>query len=171
MRSTLITAAFVVLSTACAKKTEKHNDLDLMRARARQAAMEELAKNFRRVHFEFDSSLITLGTRDALARNVEIMNRFPEVSVEIEGHCDERGSVEYNLALGQRRAEAIHRYMVTAGVDASRVKTISYGEEIPMSVAHDVNRRAEFRLTVAEHPYVEGTVANVDFSELTIAEH
>lgn len=164
MPKILLAAAFIVISIGCAKKVEKRNDLDRLRAQARFVAMQELHKNFERVNFEYDSSLITPETRDALAANVQIMNRFPEVSVEVEGHCDARGSTEYNLALGERRAHAIRRYMVTAGVDPSRVETISYGEERPLAegstgIAYRENRRAEFRLRVNAHPYVQGTVA------------
>jgi peptidoglycan-associated lipoprotein len=166
MNYRLYVAAFALISTACAKKTENRPDADLARANARYVAMDQIAKNFERVYFEFDSAILTKDSRDALADNVQIMNRFPELVVEVEGHCDDRGSVEYNLALGERRAFAIKRYMVTAGLPEDRISTISYGEERPLLIgdngpAHQMNRRAEFRLTV-EEPNVKGSVADAD---------
>ena len=113
----------LLLAAACATPTVKAPVPSPIDAHfvARQRAMARMAKNFERVHFEFDSSRITLQTRDALFANVELMRAFPEISLEIEGHCDEVGSVEYNLALGERRAAAIKRYMVAAGVASGRV--------------------------------------------------
>jgi peptidoglycan-associated lipoprotein len=149
--------AFSALSLAACSSTKQialkePGDPDA-RWLARQAAVEEMMKNFRRVHFEFDSAQITPETRDALAANVDIMRRFDELLLEVEGHCDEQGSTEYNLALGERRANAIRKYMQTAGVDAKRISTISYGEEEPLvagsdEAAYSQNRRAEFRVRV-----------------------
>lgn len=130
---------------------------------ADRAAAAELVRNFQRVHFEFDSALITKDSADALAKNVGIMRRHPKLDVEVEGHCDETGSVEYNLALGQRRADSIQKYMVSAGLDGTRVRTISYGEEIPVSFgpeAHAKNRRAEFRVNLKKHPLVGDSIAS-----------
>jgi peptidoglycan-associated lipoprotein len=170
-------AAFAMISTACAtsKTTNEPADPDLARAAARFVAMQKLAKNFERVYFEFDSALLTKQSRDALAENVTIMNQFPELAVEVEGHCDDRGSVEYNLALGERRAFAIQRYMVTAGLPSDRINTISYGEERPLDMTDSVagyalNRRAEFRVTV-EEPSVKGTVATQSADDVTFADH
>lgn len=169
-------AAFALISMACAKKTpENRPDVGLAQNQARVVAMQELAKNFERVYFEFDSALLTRDSRDALADNVQIMNRFPEIKVEVEGHCDDRGSSEYNLALGERRAFAIRRYMVTAGLPENRIETISYGEEKPIEIgktplAHQMNRRAEFRVTV-EDPSVKGTTAQRDeLLDVTLAD-
>ena len=175
MNYRLSVAAFALISMACAKKIDTRKDQDLSRAQARFVAMEQLKKNFERVYFEFDSALLTKDSRDALADNVQIMNRFPELAVEVEGHCDDRGSIEYNLALGERRAYAIKRYMVTAGLPDDRISTISYGEERPIELAqtgpaHQMNRRAEFRLTV-EDPNVKGTVADRDLLiDVTLAD-
>lgn len=130
---------------------------------ADRAAAAELVRNFQRVHFEFDSSSITKDSADALAKNVGIMRRHPNLDVEVEGHCDESGSVEYNLALGQRRADAIQKYMVSAGLADTRVRTISYGEEFPMFYGQNAdarNRRAEFRVNLKKHPMVGDSVAS-----------
>lgn len=103
-----------------------------------------------RIFFDFDQFTLTAEARDVLARNVEYMNANPSLNVLIEGHCDERGSDEYNLALGERRANAAKSYMVSLGVAPSRLSTVSLGEEMPLEVGHDEsawskNRRAEFK--------------------------
>lgn len=102
-----------------------------------------------RVHFAFDSYVLTAQARKTLAQNARVMKALSGLKVRIEGHCDERGSDEYNLALGERRAQAAVNYMATLGVAASRMSTISYGEEKPLDPGHgegswDKNRRAEF---------------------------
>jgi peptidoglycan-associated lipoprotein len=80
------------------------------------------------------------------------MSEYPTLEFGLEGHCDERGTNEYNLALGERRANAAKDYLVSLGVDSSRVRTISYGEEKPFCMTHDescwqLNRRGHFVLT------------------------
>ncbi len=81
-----------------------------------------------------------------------VLREYADLTLRIEGHCDERGSNEYNLALGQRRAEAVRRYLLSYGLDASRFNTISYGEERPLvrassEDAWSQNRRSEFAVT------------------------
>lgn len=102
-----------------------------------------------RVHFDFDKSDIRPDAEEVLQRKVSVLREYPGVTLNIEGHCDERGSNEYNLALGQRRAEAVRRYLMSYGIDQSRFGTISYGEERPVARASNEdawaqNRRAEF---------------------------
>jgi len=87
-----------------------------------------------RVFFEFDSSSLTADSRDVLTRQATWMRRFPAVSIRIEGHADERGTREYNLALGSRRANAVKNYLVALGVSDSQVDTISYGKERPAAL-------------------------------------
>ncbi len=87
-----------------------------------------------------------------LQRKVSVLREYPGIQLRLEGHCDERGSNEYNLALGQRRAESVRRYLMSYGIDASRFATISYGEERPLVDAQNEeawaqNRRAEFMVT------------------------
>lgn len=157
MKSLLAALTLSLAVSACAstKKVAEREPRDPSAAYfiARAAAIDAMKKNFARVHFGFDSTSITDASRSALAANVDIMLKFRDLGVEVEGHCDEVGSVEYNLALGQRRADAIRKYMVTAGIAGFRVRTISYGEEqlleeegTPESYAE--NRRAEFRITI-----------------------
>ncbi len=102
------------------------------------------------VYFDFDKSDLRQDTRDALNRNAEILLKSqPKTKIRIEGHCDERGSAEYNLALGERRATSALQYLITLGVKADRLSTVSYGKEKPAVQGHDEsawskNRRAEF---------------------------
>jgi peptidoglycan-associated lipoprotein len=99
------------------------------------------------VYFEFDSYVLLEEARQVLDLKVEFLRRYPKVTVTIEGHCDERGTSEYNLALGERRANSVWQYFVNSGVDPSRLSMISYGEERPIALSHDEaswarNRRA-----------------------------
>lgn len=84
------------------------------------------------VYFAYDSSDLNGEARDVLAANAEWLKENPRARTEIEGHCDERGTVEYNLALGSRRAKAAKDYLVSLGVSPGRLSTISYGEELPV---------------------------------------
>jgi peptidoglycan-associated lipoprotein len=100
-----------------------------------------------RVFFAFDRSDITPEAQETLARQADWLRRYPNVTVTIEGHCDERGTREYNLALGERRAQAAKNVLVAMGIPASRISTISYGKERPAVVgsteeAYAQNRRA-----------------------------
>jgi peptidoglycan-associated lipoprotein len=100
-----------------------------------------------RVFFAFDRSDITPEAQETLGRQAEWLRRYPNVTVTIEGHCDERGTREYNLALGERRAQAAKNVLVALGIPASRISTISYGKERPAVVgsteeAYAQNRRA-----------------------------
>ena len=101
-----------------------------------------------RVYFDFNDATLTSYARETLKKNAEILSKNPGTKVSIEGHCDERGSVEYNLALGERRADNIRRYLATLGVSSSSMTTISYGEEKPLVMGHgedswSKNRRGE----------------------------
>ena len=87
------------------------------------------------VHFDFDKYDVTAADQAILRGQATWLNQYPARTVTIEGHCDERGTREYNLGLGDRRANAVKAYLVSLGVNASRVKTISYGKERPTCVA------------------------------------
>jgi peptidoglycan-associated lipoprotein len=106
----------------------------------------------RAAFFEYDSSDLTAEARAALDADAATLKKYPTWAVTIEGHCDERGTAEYNLALGERRAAAAQSYLVTLGVSADRLKTVSYGKEFPFDPGHDEaayakNRRAHFVIT------------------------
>ncbi len=101
------------------------------------------------IHFAFDRYDLSATARERLTRNAEFILKFPEAKIQIEGHCDERGTNEYNLALGVRRATATRNYLVSLGVPTNRLSTISYGEELPVDPRHNEeawakNRRAHF---------------------------
>jgi peptidoglycan-associated lipoprotein len=103
------------------------------------------------IHFDFDKAALRPDDQGALDQKVAILNANPDLRIRISGHCDERGSDEYNLALGNRRATAAKNYLVSHGVDASRIETASYGEERPVAMGHDEdswaqNRRDEFEI-------------------------
>jgi peptidoglycan-associated lipoprotein len=104
------------------------------------------------IHFDLDRSNIRADDMGALDQKVAILQANPDLRIRIGGHCDERGSDEYNLALGNRRAQSAKQYLVSHGIDASRIETQSWGEERPMVDGHDEsawsqNRRAEFEVT------------------------
>ena len=104
----------------------------------------------KRVHFDFDQFTLSSEARQTLSANAKYLNAMSDVKVVIEGHCDERGSDEYNLALGESRALAAKSYLVSLGVSAKRLSVISYGEEKALINAHSEdawaqNRRAEFK--------------------------
>src|SRR5215470_16824966 len=84
------------------------------------------------IHFEYDSFELDEGSRQTLQENAQWLKDHPTVRVEIEGHCDDRGTVEYNLALGAKRAAAAKNYLVALGISRDRITTISYGEELPL---------------------------------------
>jgi len=99
-------------------------------------------------YFDLNSSELSAEDRDALAYHARFMNAFPSVTVVLEGHADERGSREYNLALGERRAKAIERILNLEGIAKEQIQVISFGEERPVALGHDeeawrVNRRVE----------------------------
>jgi peptidoglycan-associated lipoprotein len=109
----------------------------------------------RAVYFAYDSDALDDTARSTMTTNAEVMRKYGTWIVTIEGHCDERGTAEYNLALGDRRAQVVRNYMVSLGVAADRLKTVSYGSEFPFAPGHDEkswqqNRRAHFMLTAKQ---------------------
>lgn len=101
------------------------------------------------INFEYDRSRLTADSKARLAENAEWIRKNNDITVQIEGHCDSRGSVEYNLALGERRAKSVKNYLVSLGIPANRMTIISYGKERIIDSgdsddAHYKNRRANF---------------------------
>jgi peptidoglycan-associated lipoprotein len=118
------------------------------------STLDDLNRNspLKPVFFEYDSSEITEEGRGILDANAGLLKRFPAWTITIEGHCDERGTAEYNLALGERRAVTTRSYLVALGVPADRLRTVSYGKEFPFDPSHtegaySKNRRAHFVIT------------------------
>ena len=102
--------------------------------------------------FELDSSDLSTDAQGILQSNAGVLKQFASWQITIEGHCDERGSAEYNLALGERRAIAARDYLVSLGIGANRIRTVSYGKEFPFEPLHEEaawskNRRAHFVIT------------------------
>jgi peptidoglycan-associated lipoprotein len=101
------------------------------------------------VHFDYDRSDIKEEDRGTLQRQATWLQRYPQVRVTVQGHCDERGTREYNLALGARRANAVKEYLVSLGVSSARLETISYGKERPVCTESDENCWAQNRRGVS----------------------
>jgi peptidoglycan-associated lipoprotein len=109
----------------------------------------EGAGMFRDVRFDYDSSSIADAARQDIEYNAQVLEANSGLKIQLEGHCDERGTAEYNMALGQRRARAVFDVLVSYGIPAARLTAISYGEEIPLDPAHNdaawvKNRRVHF---------------------------
>jgi peptidoglycan-associated lipoprotein len=106
----------------------------------------------RPVYFLYDSDEVDEAARAVLQANVALLKKYPAWQITIEGHCDERGTAEYNLALGERRAVAARAYLMSLGIDGGRLRTVSYGKEFPFDGGHNEsawskNRRAHFVIT------------------------
>ncbi|HEX9761168.1 MAG TPA: peptidoglycan-associated lipoprotein Pal [Candidatus Acidoferrales bacterium] len=114
------------------------------------ATMEELfAKNVFHAYFDYDRADIRADAREALSRTAEFLRSYRDLRIVIEGHCDERGSTEYNLGLGERRAQAARQFLINLGIAPERIQTVSWGKERPFCTQSDEqcwqsNRRAHF---------------------------
>ena len=114
--------------------------------------LELISKELKDVFYDYDKYDVREDQTANLQANADFLKKWPKVRILIEGHCDERGTSEYNMALGSKRANAAKDYIVSLGVDASRVETISFGKEKPFATGHDEdswwqNRRAHFIAT------------------------
>lgn len=117
-------------------------------------ALEDLNRDspLRPVFYGLDSSELDEAGRAIVAANAQVLKKYPKWAITVEGHCDERGTAEYNLALGERRAAAVKSYLISLGIAADRVLTVSYGKEFPFDSGHTdaawaSNRRAHFVIT------------------------
>lgn len=122
----------------------------------------QMARNFERVFFELDQSVLSADGKSALDDNAAIMAEYSGIKLEVQGHADERGTTDYNIALGQKRADAVRQYLLAKGIASSRVETVSYGEERPIDGSHterawSTNRRAEFIIKWSGDAPVKGT--------------
>lgn len=122
--------------------------------RIASSSLDDLNRNspLKPAFFELDSSELSADAQRALTDDAGVLKQYPSWTVTIEGHCDERGTAEYNLALGERRAIAAQAYLVSLGISADRLRTVSYGKEFPFDPGHDEsayakNRRAHFVIT------------------------
>ena len=117
-------------------------------------SLEDLNRDspLRPVFFPLDAFELDAEARTIAGSNAEVLKRYPSWMITVEGHCDERGTAEYNLALGERRAVAVRTYLVSLGVAPDRIRTVSYGKEFPFDAGHtdaawSKNRRAHFVIT------------------------
>lgn len=104
------------------------------------------------IYFGFDASTLDSASKGTLMRNAQILKDKPSLKVQIEGHTDERGGIQYNIALGDRRANSVRAFLIDQGVSSMQLTTVSYGKEKPLDYGHDEsawakNRRANFRIT------------------------
>jgi len=133
-----------------AERVRQQRERDSLAALGRSA--EEVRNSLASmIHFDLDKSNIRSDDMGSLDQKVAILQANPDLRIRVGGHCDERGSDEYNLALGNRRAQAAKQYLVSHGIDASRIETQSWGEEKPLVDGHDEtawsqNRRDEFEI-------------------------
>jgi len=161
MRSSFFSLAlvgFIVLTVSCSKKDVKSDEPGFSPSEGAAASPDASvnageastpAPDMATIYFAFDSFTLSGEGRDALKSNADWLRDNPTATVQIEGHCDERGTTEYNLALGEKRANSVKNYLTKMGVDSSRLSVISYGEERPAVSGHDEaawaqNRRAAF---------------------------
>lgn len=155
----------ISLSTGCGLTKKKQNATEDQISNVVEDTTDEVASyevnassdagtagSLRTVNFDFDSSSITSSAKDILDANVDILQTVKALKIQIEGHCDERGGVQYNLALGERRAKAVKDYFVASGISSGRITTVSFGKERPIAYDHSEdswgqNRRANFVIT------------------------
>lgn len=155
------TKAVVQAEKEVVKKEEPVKKDDMAEAAAREAAAREAAAkeaiakeaaSFKDINFDFDEFSLRPEAREILKKHADWLTKYGNYVVLIEGNCDERGTTEYNLALGERRAKEAMKYLVGIGLEAKRIKTISYGKEKPLDSGHDEdawtkNRRDHFVVT------------------------
>jgi peptidoglycan-associated lipoprotein len=148
-------AAAEAAERAKQEKLARQRTIEEQRLKEKQAVREKMAaRNMfinEDIHFDFDKYNLLPMAQQILQKKAEWLRNNPDVSVIIEGHCDERGTNEYNLALGDRRAESAKAYLVDLGIARSRLTTVSYGEERPVDPGHNEvawakNRRAHFSI-------------------------
>ncbi len=149
----LFAAVFgLMLFSGCAEKKAVVTDSTAQQQVAGPAKTDALATAqtaLRDINFDFDRSNIREDARQIMKANADFLIKNKHVNIIIEGHCDERGTAEYNMALGERRAQEAKKYLINLGVASARMKTVSYGEERPLDPASNEdawakNRRAHF---------------------------
>jgi peptidoglycan-associated lipoprotein len=133
--------AALAFTASCSCRTRKGAEGNIPVAEAGGALKD--------VHYAFDSFELDMDAQSVLKKNASWLTANPDTKVEVEGHCDERGTAEYNLALGEKRARAAADYLRSLGIAGDRLSTVSYGEELPLDPRHNEsawskNRRAHF---------------------------
>jgi peptidoglycan-associated lipoprotein len=156
---TALLAFVLVATTGCSKKQKTDGsaensapvtDTDINSGNADSDSGK--AMGLETVHYAYDSAVLDSGAKETLKANTQVLKDKSSLKVQIEGHTDERGGIQYNIALGERRANAAKQYLTSHGISGDRVSVISYGKEKPVDQGHDEsafskNRRANFRIT------------------------
>lgn len=182
---TVVTLLCVVLISGCAKgpvvepiDAEAQNEAVQKKQAPQNLDDEDIQDHttvtnveLERVYFSFDQFTLTNKARSVLDANAVILKSSPALKVSIEGHCDSRGSDEYNLALGERRAYVVKKYLVSLGIAPDRFETISYGEELPADSAMTesawaMNRRAEFK--IINQTFINNDIAPIEKSQIDL---
>lgn len=182
---TVVTLLCVVLISGCAKDpvvepidAEAQNEAVQKKQAPQNLDDEDIQDHttvtnveLERVYFSFDQFTLTNKARSVLDANAVILKSSPALKVSIEGHCDSRGSDEYNLALGERRAHVVKNYLVSLGIAPDRFETISYGEELPADSAMTesawaMNRRAEFK--IINQTFINNDIAPIEKSQIDL---
>ena len=141
MRKAIIFMGLIVFVLAYAGCAEKQ----ITKSEGSEPAMSQGSSALNDINFDFDKSNIRPGDGQILSDHAAFLLKNKNVKIVIEGNCDERGTAKYNLALGERRAKEAKKYLVNAGVDSKRIKTISYGKERPLDPGHDEDAWAKNR--------------------------
>lgn len=182
---TVVTLLCVVLISGCAKgpvvepiDAEAQNEAVQKKQAPQNLDDEDIQDHttvtnveLERVYFSFDQFTLTNKARSVLDANAVILKSSHALKVSIEGHCDSRGSDEYNLALGERRAHVVKNYLVSLGIAPDRFETISYGEELPADSAMTesawaMNRRAEFK--IINQTFINNDIAPIEKSQIDL---
>lgn len=150
-------AVITIAGPGCSKKTQPEEPTAATTAGADENAAtgdsdSGRALGMQTVHFPYDSFNLDSEAKSVLKNNADILKSHPSVKVQIEGHCDQRGGIQYNIALGEKRANGVKKYMEDLGINGDRLTTISFGKERPIDPgtseeAYAKNRRANFVIT------------------------
>lgn len=137
-------------SSTAAPSTDRGGATTPAATTARETELERMLLALRRIHFPYDATTLSVAARDTLTAAAASLARYPDVRLAIEGHADERGTDEYNIALSERRARVVFDFLVDLGVDAARLEVVPHGENLPLrtgddAVTHAKNRRVDFR--------------------------
>nr|WP_295468207.1 peptidoglycan-associated lipoprotein Pal [Mesorhizobium sp.] len=146
----IVMIAMLAISGCASKKAPNSAaDLGLNANNAAPGSSQDFTLNVGdRIFFDTDSSVIRADAQQTLAKQAQWLNRYPNYKITVEGHADERGTREYNIALGARRAAATRDYLAAQGVPANRMRTISYGKEKPVALCDDISCQTQNRRAV-----------------------
>ena len=170
----LLFVASALFAIGCAKKNQEVvniNDIPLpfpqpeqkeespQKVQVATGEMKEILLTLKRVHFSFDATTLAPPARDALDEASGRLSKLPDVSLCVDGHTDARGTTEYNLSLGERRAQTVVNYLTNLGIQSKRLNHVSFGEEVPLSrgatsIDYARNRRVDFRLIRGDIEFV-----------------